>query len=114
MVYFVGHGATDEEGRGYLVPYDMDPARTVATAYPMQQLGSVFSTRVKARWKILLLDACHSCKVTVDSTPGKVSESLRGLPQGMFARDLASIFRGGQWPRGEDLATPRPSPGRGS
>ena len=84
VVYFVGHGATDEEGRGYLVPYDMDPARTVATAYPMQQLGSVFSTRVKARWKILLLDACHSGKVTVDSTPGKVNESLRGLPQGFL------------------------------
>ena len=31
-----------------------------------------------------MLDACHSGKVTVDTTPGRVNESLRGLPQGFL------------------------------
>jgi tetratricopeptide (TPR) repeat protein len=50
----------------------------------MQRLGEVFSKNVKARWKILVLDACHSGKVTVDTTPSRVNESLRGLPQGFL------------------------------
>ena len=84
VVYFVGHGVADQEGRGYLVPYDIDTRRLAETAYPMQRLGEVFSKSVKARWKILLIDACHSGKVTVDTTPGRVNESLRGLPQGFL------------------------------
>jgi tetratricopeptide (TPR) repeat protein len=84
VVYFVGHGVADQEGRGYLVPYDIDTQRLAETAYPMQRLGDVFSKSVKARWKILLIDACHSGKVTVDTTPGRVNESLRGLPQGFL------------------------------
>jgi len=81
VVYFVGHGFADQDGRGYLVPYDFDPQRLAGTAYPMQRLGEVFSKNVKARWKILLIDACHSGKIAVDTTPGRVNESVRGLPQ---------------------------------
>jgi tetratricopeptide (TPR) repeat protein len=84
VVYFVGHGVADQDGRGYLVPYDVDPQRLAETGYPMQRLGEVFSKNVKARWKILVLDACHSGKVTVDTTPSRVNESLRGLPQGFL------------------------------
>src|ERR1035437_1207274 len=87
VVYFVGHGLADQDGRGYLVPYDVDlsdPKRLAETAYPMQRLGEVFSKNVKAKWKMLLLDACHSGKITVDSTPSRVNESLRGLPQGFL------------------------------
>ena len=54
------------------------------TAYGMDRLGEVFSKQVKARWKVLLMDACHSGKITIDSTPDKVNESLRGLPQGFL------------------------------
>jgi tetratricopeptide (TPR) repeat protein len=81
VVYFVGHGVADPEGRGYLAPYDIDTGRVAQTAYAMQRLGEVFSKSVKARWKILLIDACHSGKVTVDSSPSRVNEDLRGLPQ---------------------------------
>jgi tetratricopeptide (TPR) repeat protein len=85
VVYFVGHGVADQDGRGYLAPYDIDTRRPAAeTAYPMQRLGEVFSNQVKARWKMLLIDACHSGKVTVGTTPGRVNESLRGLPQGFL------------------------------
>jgi tetratricopeptide (TPR) repeat protein len=84
VVYFVGHGVADQDGRGYLVPYDIDPKRLAETAYPMQRLGEVFSKNVRAKWKMLVLDACHSGKVTVESTPSRVNESLRGLPQGFL------------------------------
>ena len=84
VVYFVGHGVVDQEGRGYLVPYDIDLQKHTETAYPMQRLGEVLSKNVKAKWKMLLIDACHSGKVTVDTTPGRVNESLRGLPQGFL------------------------------
>jgi tetratricopeptide (TPR) repeat protein len=84
VVFFVGHGVTDQKGRGYIAPYDLDPQQLDKTAYPMDRLGEVFSKQVKARWKVLLMDACHSGKVTIDSTPESVNESLRGLPQGFL------------------------------
>lgn len=84
VVFYVGHGVVDPAGRGYLVPYDIDPGRLAETAYPMDQLGEVLSKRVQSRWKVLLIDACHSGKVTVDSNFLKVNESLRGLPQGFL------------------------------
>src|ERR1017187_1887054 len=42
VVYFVGHGAVDNEtGRGYLVPYDVVLSRLSQTGYPMDRLGEV-------------------------------------------------------------------------
>ncbi len=84
VVYFVGHGMGDDKGRGFLVPYDFDPAQYAETGYPLQRLGDVFSKNVSSKWKMLLIDACHSGKIAVDSTAGKVNESLRGLPQGFL------------------------------
>jgi tetratricopeptide (TPR) repeat protein len=84
VVFFVGHGVTDRNGKGYIAPYDLDPQQVEKTAYAMDRLGEVFSKQVKARWKVLLMDACHSGKITIDSTPDKVNESLRGLPQGFL------------------------------
>lgn len=84
VVYFVGHGVSDPKGRGYIAPYDLDPQHLDQTAYPMDRLGEVISKQVKARWKVLLMDACHSGKVTIDSTPESVNENLRELPQGFL------------------------------
>jgi tetratricopeptide (TPR) repeat protein len=84
VVYFVGHGFADQEGRGYLVPYDLDLQKLSETAYSMQRLGEVFSKNVRAHWKILLIDACHSGKIALDTTPGRVNDSIRGLPQGFL------------------------------
>jgi len=84
VVFFVGHGMVDETGRGYLAPYDLDLSHVAETAYPMDQLGQVLSKQVKARWKVLLVDACHSGQITVNSTAERVNDSLRGLPQGVL------------------------------
>lgn len=84
IVFFVGHGFVDAAGRGYLAPYDIEPADMSRTAYPMDRLGEVLSKEVKARWKLLLTDACHSGKITVNTTYEKINENLRGLPQGFL------------------------------
>ena len=82
VVFFVGHGLVDKDGRGYLAPYDIDPNDMSRTGYSMDRLGEVLSHNVKAKWKMLLTDACHSGKITVNSTNEKVNEVFAGLPQG--------------------------------
>jgi len=86
IVFFAGHGVVDANKQGYLAPYDVDvdPAKIADTAYPMALLGRVLSEKVKAGWKALFVDACHSGGITVDSTPEQVNQSLHGLPQGVL------------------------------
>ena len=48
VVYFAGHGFV-QNGKGYLAPWDVDPERLDATAYPMSALGDVLANKVKAR-----------------------------------------------------------------
>jgi Tfp pilus assembly protein PilF len=84
IVFFVGHGIVDSTGKGYLAPFDVDLSRIDQTGYPMERLGQVLSQNVKASWKVLLVDACHSGQITVNSTLERVNESLRGLPQGVL------------------------------
>ena len=65
LIYFAGHGFM-YQGKGYLAPFDIeqDPARIPATGYPMDELGSAIGTKIKAKSKILLTDACHSGAIT--------------------------------------------------
>ncbi len=80
VVYFAGHGLV-ENGRGYLAPADLDPDRVAETAYPMATLGAVMSSRVPARWKVLLTDACHSGKVNAETTNEALDAHFSSLPQ---------------------------------
>src|SRR5215813_3094686 len=50
VIYFAGHGFISG-GRGYLAPYDLDPANIPGTGYPMDTLGQVAGTRIKSKWK---------------------------------------------------------------
>jgi len=79
VVYFAGHGFV-ERGVGYLAPYDVDPDRLASTGYPMKQLGEVLGSRVKARWKVLLADACHSGKITPETSNEAIDSQLSALP----------------------------------
>ncbi len=79
IVYFAGHGLV-ADGRGYLAPYDVDVSNLAATAYPMDQLGNILSNKVKAKWKVLLTDACHSAKITAESTQQAVYNAVSKLP----------------------------------
>ena len=85
VVFFVGHGVVDEKRRGYLAPYDLNPDQLETTGYPMDRLGKVLSNDVKARWKMLLTDACHSGKITVSSTVENINASVRNVPEGVLS-----------------------------
>lgn len=79
VVYFAGHGFV-KDGVGYLAPADVDPTHLDATAYPMADLGQVLATRVKANWKVLLTDACHSGKVNAETTNEALERQFSALP----------------------------------
>jgi tetratricopeptide (TPR) repeat protein len=79
IVYFAGHGFV-KDGKGYLAPYDVDPNRLATTAYPMTTLGTVLGQRVKARWKVLLTDACHSGKINAETTSEALDAQFGSLP----------------------------------
>src|SRR5215468_9684829 len=66
LIYFAGHGFV-HQGRGYLAPYDLDPTHIAESAYPMDSLGHVIGVRIRAKWKVLLTDACHSGAITPDT-----------------------------------------------
>ena len=81
VVYFVGHGFVKDR-RGYLAPWDVDPDRLEETAYPMAALGDVMSNRIRARWKALFTDACHSGKINAAETTNEAfDQQLSSLPQ---------------------------------
>ena len=80
VVYFAGHGLVINQ-RGYLAPWDVDPSHADKTAYPMDTLGQVLANRVKAHWKVLLTDACHSGKINPESTAESVDAELKKLPR---------------------------------
>ena len=82
IVYFAGHGLV-ENGRGYLAPWDVDPQRLDETAYPMATLGEVMASRVSARWKVLLTDACHSGRINfnAETTNAALDSHFNNLPK---------------------------------
>jgi len=80
IVYFVGHGMV-AGGEGYFAPYDVELDRIAQTAYPMARLGQVMADKVAAQWKMLLVDACHSGKVTADSTREGIYNQVSKLPK---------------------------------
>ncbi|HWI20013.1 MAG TPA: caspase family protein [Vicinamibacterales bacterium] len=79
VVYFAGHGFV-ENGKGYLAPWDVDPARLAETAYPMAALGDVLANKVTAGWKVLLTDACHSGKINAETTNEAMEAQFTALP----------------------------------
>jgi len=79
VVYFAGHGLV-KDGRGYLAPWDVDPEHPDTTGYAMATLGDVLANKVKARWKVLLTDACHSGKVNAETTNETLDQQFSSLP----------------------------------
>jgi tetratricopeptide (TPR) repeat protein len=80
IVYFAGHGLVDSS-RGYLAPFDVDKNNIAGTGYPMDKLGTVLGRDVKAAWKVLLTDACHSGKITPETSQEAVYEGFQKLPK---------------------------------
>ena len=108
LVYFAGHGFISG-GRAYLAPYDLDPANIAGTGYPMETLGSVMGARIKAKWKVLLTDACHSGAITPEADRAAVSRALLDLNSSMFSltasRDRERSFESADWGGGHGIFT---------
>ena len=83
IVYFAGHGVVTPAG-GMLAPTDFDLARPNETGYSMKRLGDILANEVKAQWKVLLTDACHSGQITPQSTDEAVYSTLSNLPRGFL------------------------------
>ena len=85
VVFFSGHGQTDNEGSLYLLPVDGDPTDLLATALPNDQFKKAMagiSGRVLA-----LLDACHA------GAAGGDDRIRKGPPNGLtdnLVRDLVT------------------------
>jgi tetratricopeptide (TPR) repeat protein len=82
LVYFAGHGFV-KAGKGYLAPWDVDPANPDTTGYPMDSVGRDLQ-HLKAKWKVLLVDACHSGRIVGGSTDEAVNTQLAQLPSGFL------------------------------
>lgn len=108
VIYFAGHGFI-QGGRAYLAPYDLDPANIGRTGYPMETLGSVAGTRIKARWKVLLTDSCHSGAIAPDADARLYNQSLLDLSRSMFSltasRDRERSFESSNWGGGHGIFT---------
>lgn len=82
VVFFAGHGFS-VGGRGYFAAWDVEPNRLAETGYPMAEFGRSIQA-LKARNKVLLVDACRSAKVTRgrDDTiaPEEVNSEIGKMP----------------------------------
>lgn len=82
VVFFAGHGFSIG-GRGYFAPWDVVPDRLAETGYPMAEFGRSIQA-LKARNKVLLVDACRSAKVMRgrDDTvaPEEVNSEIGKMP----------------------------------
>ena len=83
LIYFAGHGFV-AKGKGYLAPYDFDLNRAEATGFPMDLLGSIIGTKIKATNKILLTDSCHSGAISPEDTES-INQTLAGLNPSLFS-----------------------------
>ena len=84
LIYFAGHGFI-YGGNGYLAPYDFDMKAAETTGYPMDSLGKVIGGKIKAKWKVLLTDSCHSGAITPETSNEKVNQKLLSLNTSLFS-----------------------------
>jgi tetratricopeptide (TPR) repeat protein len=108
VIYFAGHGFISG-GRAYLAPYDLDPSSIANTGYPMDTLGQVAGSRIKAKWKVLLTDSCHSGAIAPDEDARQFNKSLLDLSRSMFSltasRDRERSFESKDWGGGHGIFT---------
>ncbi len=107
LIYFAGHGFL-WKGKAYLAPYDINLDNIEATGYPMDELGQVIGSKINARYKILLTDACHSGAITPDETQA-MNKTLASLNSSLFSltasRDRESSFESPELEGGHGVFT---------
>ncbi len=84
FIYFAGHGFV-HQGKGYLAPYDFDLNNIAGSGYPMEALAKTVGQKVKAKWKVLLTDSCHSGFVTSETRADNLNNLWQNLDKNMFS-----------------------------
>jgi tetratricopeptide (TPR) repeat protein len=107
LIYFAGHGFV-YRGEAYLAPYDFDLENVAATGYPMEALGAAIGGKIRAKYKILLTDACHSGAITPEDTEN-INRRLGDLQKSLFSltasRDRERSFESPEWGGGHGIFT---------
>ena len=115
LIYFAGHGFVFN-GKAYLAPHDLSPSDIPGTGYPMDALGRLIGGKIKARYKVLLTDACHSGAITPQADAGPavrdnqtINRTLLDLDRSLFSltasRDRESSFESADWGGGHGIFT---------
>jgi tetratricopeptide (TPR) repeat protein len=108
LIYFAGHGFLTA-GASYLAPHDIDRNNIAGTAYSMSRLGDVIGNKIRAKWKVLLADACHSGAITPEADRAQVNQALLDLNKSLFvvtaSRDREQSFEGPGWGGGHGIFT---------
>jgi hypothetical protein len=86
LVYFSCHGFRDSDGKLYLAQIDCDPANPAPGGIPVAWLREQLAA-CKAKFKLLLIDACHGGAEKGDEAGSGVAARDLGTPFG----DLASV-----------------------
>jgi tetratricopeptide (TPR) repeat protein len=84
VIFFAGHGFLDDNGKAFFAPWDVKLDKLAETAYPMERLGKIVSSSIKAKWKVLFADACHSGAITPEMIE-RVNESLATTSRDLLA-----------------------------
>jgi serine/threonine protein kinase len=85
VIYFACHGVQQEIGgdeEGYLLPYDADPDKVVASGVAMAEVASLMNG-VLARAVVVLLDCCHAGHVLT-----REATISRSLPRDMSIKPV--------------------------
>lgn len=108
LIYFAGHGFVSA-GKGYIAPYDIDLHNVANSAYPMDQLGRVFGSQIKGKWKVLLTDSCHSGAITPENDRAELNKTLLDLRTSLFSltasRDRESSYESPEFGGGHGIFT---------
>lgn len=108
VIYFAGHGFV-HDGKAYLAPYDIDPKNIKGTGYPMDALGEAMGRKIKAKWKVLLTDSCHSGSIMPPADAAMMNAKLTGLDRSLFSltasRDREQSFESPEWGGGHGIFT---------
>ncbi|HWR53909.1 MAG TPA: tetratricopeptide repeat protein [Bryobacteraceae bacterium] len=107
LIYFAGHGFV-YGGKGYLAPHDFVIDNVAGTGYPMESLGALIGGKIKAKWKVLLTDSCHSGAITPEEN-AQLNRSLLDLHRSLFSltasRDRERSFESPEWGGGHGIFT---------
>lgn len=108
LIYFAGHGFV-HRGGAYLAPYDISPDNIAGTGYPMDDLGRVFGSTIKGKWKVMLTDSCHSGAITPGEDAAFLNKRLLDLNKSVFSltasRDRERSFESKEWGGGHGIFT---------